>query len=134
MLRCCSVSFAAQTKIVLPARGFLYRCFEYGICPHCGASVSRVLKQDAAYDITVVQRSGAKAERELFKAKRERERADAMLKHGTFSNQHYCYGTYRVTGRKDERGNRICVQQRRNFNNQAVDLGEVETRYYSLYE
>lgn len=134
MLRCCSVNFDPLKKIVLPARGVLYRCLEFGICPNCGAKISRVIKQDAFYEVTVMQRSGVKALRELEKATRERERADAMLKQGSFSRQNFVYGTYRVTSKKDERGNRICVQQRRNFNNQAVDLNEVVTRYYSLYE
>ena len=134
MLRCCSVNFAAQTKIVLPARGYLYRCLEYGVCPRCGATISRFIRQDSGYDISVVQRSGIKAQRELIKAKKERERADALLKQGTLSKQHYYYGTFRLTRRKDERGNRVYIQQQRNFNNQAVDLYEVKTKYYSLYE
>lgn len=134
MLRCCSVNFEAQRKIVLPAKGWLYRCLEFGVCPHCGVKVSRLIRQDSSYEVTVVQRSGIKALRELQKAIKEREKADALLKFGTFSRQNYYYGSFRVTSRLDERGNKICIQRRVNFNGTAIDLNEVKTRYYSLVD
>ena len=133
MLRCCSVNFLPETKFVLPAKGNLYRCFEYGVCPRCGTPVSRIIRQDARYNLTAFQRSGIKAVRELSKAKSERQRANNVLMTGSYSNQHYCYGTFRISRKKDHRGNTVYIQQKCNFNNQVLDLNEVETRYYSLF-
>lgn len=134
MLFCCSQLFAAQRRIVLPARNHLYRCFEYAQCPHCGKDVSRLVTQDFNYEVTAKVRKGVKALRELNKAIAEKARHDAVIRHGTNSNQNFYYGTFKKTRRLDERSNPIYVQQRCNFNNQVQDLGDVVTRYYSLAE
>ena len=133
MLRCCCVNFSPEQKIVLPAKGYLYRCLEFGECPKCGAKISRFIRQDFSYNITVTQRSGIKAQRELSKAQNERRRADKLVKQGSSSSQHYRYGTFKKTTKKDLYGNPVYIAQSRNFNNQAVDMEEVVTKYYSLY-
>ena len=74
MLACCGKQFYAAEKVVLPKKGMLYRCLEYGHCPHCGNRVSRLIEQDTNYEIFVKERHGIKALRAFEKAKSQRKK------------------------------------------------------------
>ena len=49
-------------------------------------------------------------------------------KQGSWTKQNIYYGDFRKTRKKDEFGNPIYLQLRRNFNNEAEIIGEVRTR------
>ena len=74
LLLCCGRQFYAAEKIVLPKKDKLYRCLEYGHCPHCGARVSRLVEQDKNYEIFVKDRRGIKAFSAYQKAVNQRKR------------------------------------------------------------
>jgi hypothetical protein len=51
---------------------------------------------------------------------------------GTKTNQNFYFGDYKVTKKKDANGNPVYLQLRRNFNDEAEILGEVNTVVYKL--
>mgnify|MGYP006976110220 FL=1 len=130
MLACCGKQFYAAEKIVLPKKEMLYRCLEYGHCPHCGNRVSRLIEQDTNYEIFVKERHGIKALHAFEKAKSQRKRFLEKMGTGSKSNENYYFGDFRKTNRLDENNQPVYVQLRRNFNNKVENLGDVVT-YYS---
>lgn len=132
MLSCCGRQFYAAEKILLPARGKLYRCLEYGHCPNCATAVSRLIEQDKRYEIKAQDRRGKKADRAYEKAVIQRKRHLETVPQGTKSGENFFYGDFRKTSRLDENNQPIYVQLRRNFNNKAEVLGEVLTHYSKI--
>ena len=132
MLSCCGRQFYAAEKILLPTRGKLYRCLEYGHCPNCSAAVSRLIEQDKNYDIQVKDRHGRKADSAYEKAIKQRKKYLATVPKGTKSGENFYYGDFKKTRRVDENNQPIYVQLRRNFNNKTEVLGDVVTHYQKI--
>lgn len=133
MLLCCGRQFYAAEKIVLPKKDKLYRCLEYGHCPHCGGRVSRFIEQDKNYEIFVKDRRGIKAFNAYQKALKQRK--DFLEQNGltgSKSAENYYYGDFKKTNRVDENNLPVYVQLRKNFNNKSEELGEVVTHYFKL--
>lgn len=132
MLSCCGRQFYAAEKILLPARGKLYRCLEYGHCPNCATAVSRLIEQDKNYDVTAKDRHGKKADRAYEKAVLQREKYLESVPKGTKTGENFYYGDFKKTNRLDENNQPIYVQLRRNFNNKTEILGDVVTHYSKI--
>lgn len=129
MLFCCSRHFMPEKKIVLPPENKLYRCLEFGYCPHCKIAVSRLIEQTKDYNTLVTQKTRGRALRALERALVERIHFVEKIRYGTKSNEHYYFGDYRRTRRRDTRNNTIYEQLKRNFNGKTEILGEVTTIY-----
>ena len=133
MLLCCGRQFYAAEKIVLPKKDKLYRCLEYGHCPHCGARVSRLVEQDKNYEIFVKDRRGIKAFSAYQKAVKQRKRfLEQNGLTGSKTAENYYYGDFKKTNRLDENNQPVYIQLRKNFNNKSEELGEVVTHYSKL--
>lgn len=132
MLSCCGRQFYAAEKVVLPKKGRLYRCLEYGHCPHCGTRVSRFIEQDSNYEIYIKERRGIKALRAFEKAVAQRKRFLETAAYGTKSGENYYFGDFKKTNRFDSNNQPIYVQLRKNFNNKSEILGDVVTYYSKL--
>lgn len=132
MLSCCGRHFYAAEKILLPKKGKLYRCLEYGHCPNCGTRVSRLIEQTVNYEVTVKERRGIKALRAYEKAVSQRERYQKSCKTGSYNSENYYFGAFRKTSRLDSNNQPIYVQLRKNFNNKTEVLGDVVTHYSTL--
>lgn len=131
MLTCCGKQFYAAEKIVLPKKDKLYRCLEYGHCPHCGTRVSKLIEQAKNYEVFSKERHGIKALRAYEKAVNQRKRfLEQSGSYGSKSGENYYFGTFKKTNRKDEYNQPIYIQLRKNFNNKTEVLGDVTT-YYS---
>lgn len=127
MLICCNRHFRGGYYRVLSNRQDFYRRIEYGICPCCG--VYRFL------DFRIVMGK----ERRKFLSGKDAElafekviRSLRVEKCGTKTNQNFYFGDYKVTKKKDVNGNPVYLQLRRNFNDEAEILGEVNTVVYKL--
>lgn len=132
MLSCCGLRFYAAEKIVLPKKDKLYRALEFAYCPNCNAPSVRFVEQDYNYDIHIKEQRGIKALRLYEKCRKQREKYLATVISGTKAGQNYYYGTFKKTKRFDEMKQPIYVQVRKNFNNQAEELGDVITHYFKL--
>ena len=132
MLSCCGRQFYAAEKILLPTRGKLYRCLEYGHCPNCATAVSRLIEQDRNYDIQAKDCRGRKADRAYEKSISQRKRYLETVPQGTKSGENFYYGDFRKTRRFDENNQPVYVQLRKNFNNKTEILGEVVTHYQKI--
>ncbi len=51
------------------------------------------------------------------------------LKQGSKTNQNWFYGDFKKSDKKDDRGNIILLQLKRNFNGEAIILGEAPVTY-----
>ncbi|MBQ2645204.1 hypothetical protein IJG14_06510 [bacterium] len=132
MLLCCGKQFYAAEKIILPKKDKLYRCLEFGHCPHCGVRVARLIEQNIDYDIVVKEKRGIQALRLFEKAVIQKKRYLESLTLGSKSSENFYYGDFKKTKRKDEYNNPIYVQLRKNFNNKSEILGEVITHYSKI--
>lgn len=132
LLSCCGRQFYAAEKVVLPKKDKLYRCLEYGHCPHCGVRVSRLIEQDFNYEIYVKEKRGIKALRAFEKAVLQRKRYLETSGSGTKSGENYYFGAFKKTRRLDDNNQPIYVQLRKNFNNKSEVLGDVITYYSKL--
>ena len=127
MLICCNRHFRGGYYRVLSNKQDFYRRVEYGICPCCG--VYRF------FDFRIVQ---GKEKRKSLSGKDAELAFEKVIrtlraeKYGTKANQNFHFGDFKITGKKDENGNPVYIQLRRNFNNEAEILGEVNTVVYRL--
>lgn len=124
MLFCCNNHFAGSFSRILFNTELNYRRIEFGICPVCGCLKFRDYKIDYSGKEKVNELSGKAAnDRMVFWRKRLKS-----TKQGSWTKQNIYYGDFRKTRKKDEFGNPIYLQLRRNFNNEAEIIGEVRTR------
>ncbi|MBR6099199.1 hypothetical protein IKP85_05570 [bacterium] len=127
MLACCNRRFSGGYYRVLSNKPDFYRRIEFGICPNCGQ-----------YRLLDFRMTEGKLQIRTFSGKNAESSFEKILKklkqekHGTKSNQNYHYGDFKMSGKKDYSGNPIYLQLRRNFNNEAEVLGEVETKTYNI--
>lgn len=123
MLICCNAQFSASFSYVLFSFKNSYRKIEFGICPHCGCLKFKDYRwrpngEDKAFYLT-----GKKA---LQKLEYWRKKVN-NIKHGTKGNQNVYYGDFQKSRCKDENGNPIFLQLRKNFNGQAEIIGKIKT-------
>ncbi|MGN0192620.1 MAG: hypothetical protein ACI4CY_03740 [Candidatus Gastranaerophilaceae bacterium] len=126
MLKCCGRTFSAARKIVLPENDKMYRCLEFGYCPNCRTTVSRLVEQDENYEVSVREMRGIKALRAYEKAL-ARQNAEKS-RFGSASNQNYYYGFYKKSRQKDENNLPVYFEYRVNFNNVAEKIGKITTK------
>lgn len=123
MLECCNLRFGGEfSRVLINSRDF-YRKIEYGICPNCGCSKYRELRQVNGGAIREKLLSGKEALHRFEKISEQLSK----LKRGNFVNQNFYYGDFKKTRRKDEFGNPVYLQLRKNFNNTVEILGEIRT-------
>lgn len=127
MLNCCNRRFHGSYYRVLANREDFYRRIEFGICPCCGIYKFfeyRMFNGEVKQKILSGNEAYKTFEKILNKLKEEKQ--------GTKSNQNFYYGDYKITKKKDSRGNPIYLQLKRNFNNESTILGEVETKVIKI--
>ena len=128
MLECCNRRFGGGFLRVLENSRDFYRKVEYGICPSCGCKKFRELRQVMGGSVRERLLSGREAELRYEKVLKNL----SEIKHGNFANQNFYYGDFKKTRRKDELGNPIYIQLRKNFNNDVEVLGEIKTKVRTL--
>ncbi len=131
MLFCCSKNFTASYKFpVFPQEGEFFKKIEFSYCPHCDSAVYKeiiTLPNGTIKEST--QQKGIKAEEAFAKAKFNRLNFLERLKQGSKANQNWFYGDFKKSDKKDSRGNIILLQLKRNFNGEAIILGEAPVTY-----
>lgn len=125
---CCGSIFKARFFYVLNNSSCFYRRLEFGICPQCGSVRFIDYKQFEGGKERIRTFSGKEARETLKKWEKKLKRT----RYATFANQNVYYGDFKKTRKKDENGNAIYLQLRKNFNNQYEVLNEVKTRVYKL--
>ncbi len=130
MLFCCAKNFTASYKFHVYPNENLSKKIEFSYCPHCD---NAVYKEIITYPNGTIketqQQKGIKAEESFAKAKFNRLNFLERLKQGSKANQNWFYGDFKRTAKKDERGNNVLLQLKRNFNGQAIILGEAPVTY-----
>lgn len=126
MLSCCNELFRGSFSYVLFSFKNTYRKVEFGICPQCGCLKFKDYKQ--LYDgfEEVKYYTGKKA---LQKLECWRKRLN-NCKCGTKCNQNLYYGDFQKSKLKDENGNPIFWQLRKNFNGQSEVIGQIKTNIF----
>ena len=127
MLVCCNRRFSGGYYRVLSNKPDFYRRIEFGICPKCGQY--RYMDFRLVEGVLKIKTFSGKNAEIAFEKIVKKLRQE---KSGTKSNQNYYYGDYKLSGKKDYSGNPIYLQLRKNFNNEAEILGEVETVTYNI--
>lgn len=127
MLTCCNQYFYGTYAKIVADNSFYYRRIEYGICPHCGCVIFIDYIQRFDGEEIIKQYQG---ERAVCKIKKWQQ---SLINNfiGTKGNQNVYYGDFKRTNRKDENGNPIYYQLRKNFNNQSEIIGEIKTVVYT---
>ncbi len=123
MLFCCNAHFVSSFSYVLLNTNSTYRKIEFGVCPICGCFKFKDYIQSYNGNEKVKLLSGKAANDRLNYWKKRLKN----VKQGTKSRQNTYYGDFQKTNRKDENGNPIYLQLRKNFNNQSEVIGEVKT-------
>lgn len=123
MLICCNRRFRGGISRVLSNTQDFYRRIEFGICPNCG--FYRFMDVRMKQGKVNIKTLSGKAAEEKFEqiSKKYKE-----MKHGSKSNQNYHFGDFKLSRKKDENGNPIYLQLRKNFNDEAEIIGEIQTR------
>lgn len=123
MLYCCSTHFMGSFSRVLYNTKNNYRKIEFGVCPVCGCSKFKDFIQGYNGKEVLKEFSGKTAQEKLNKWRKKLRN----MTQGSWSKQNVYYGDFRKTRKKDENGNLIYLQLRRNFNNEAEIIGEITT-------
>jgi hypothetical protein len=123
MLICCNRLFQGGFHYVVSNTDDFYRRIEFGICPNCGVyrfRDYRIINEKTKDKILSGKEALSAYEKFLSKLK--------VCKQGIKSNQNYHYGDFRATSKKDENGNLIYLQLRKNFNDEVEVIGEIKTK------
>lgn len=129
MLLCCNAHFMGSFSYVFFSRKYSYRRIEFGVCPNCGVFKFRDYKLDFTGKEIIKDLTGKEAQTKL---NHWRKKINSNIQ-GTKSKQNTYYGDFQKTNRKDENGNPIYLQLRKNFNNESEVLGEVKTTISTIY-
>lgn len=130
MLFCCNTHFVSSFSYVIFNTKYNYRRIEFGICPYCGAFKFRDYKQDYNGNEIIKDLTGKDAQTKLSQW---RKKINSFRQQGTQSKQNAYYGDFRRTNRRDENGNPVYLQLRKNFNNQSEVIGEIRTLKTNLF-
>ena len=128
MLKCCNTSFRGVYRFVVQNNSNGYRRVEFGICPKCGSYSYLDYKENANDGVKIKSLHG----KEALSKFNSWEKHLTSQKHGSFVNQNVHYGEFRKTRRRDENGNPIYLQLRKNFNNEVEVLNEIRTHTASI--
>lgn len=118
MLNCCNHSFKASFKFyAAPAnKKYKLRKILFSFCPHCNSAVYKEILSDYEGNYTHTQQlRGAKALEAYQKACFSRLVFFEKVPFGTKTNANWYYGDFLKTHKKDEKGNPVYMQLRRNF-------------------
>lgn len=126
MLMCCNTFFRGVFRCIVQNNNYGFRQIEFGVCPQCGSYCFIDYKENAYGESRSKTLHGKEA---LTKYNLWKECFYSKA-HGSYSNQNVYYGDFRKTNKKDNMGNPIYLQLRKNFNNQIEILNEIETHKY----
>lgn len=126
MIECCRRFYNGSFSYVLFSSEYYYRHLEFGICsnPNCLTPKFK--------DFKILYNGQEKCK--IYTGKKAFEKFEywrkriAKIKNGTKSNQNVYYGDFQKTNRKDDNGNCIYLQLRKNFNEQSEVIGEIQTK------
>lgn len=133
MLFCsnCSKHYTALHSFFVEDKDYLSKKIEFRRCPQCGTPL---------YKETVITFKNAKITKDEIRGERavklfQRAYFNRLvflekLAMGSKANQNWFFGDFEKTNKKDEKGNFLFRQLKRNFNNQIVeDMGIKEVIY-----
>lgn len=126
LMYCCGERLNV-TRLIFNANGH-YKRVQFGVCQDCGTPQTLVYSMNKN-GIDREKRFIGKTALQEFK---KYQRLKNNSKQGSFANQNIYYGDFKRTNKKDEKGNPVYQQLRKNFNNQTEYLGEIRTFYSSL--
>lgn len=127
MIGCCNSLFTGSFSYVLFSSKDNYRRVEFGICPHCGCLKFKDYRVffDGTDKVKYLTGKAALQKLEYWRKKISED------KHGTKGNQNVYYGDFQKTNRRDDNGNLIYLQLRKNFNDESEVIGEIKTKVYN---
>lgn len=123
---CCGERLKVS-RLIFNANGH-YKRVDFGFCQECGTAHTLVYVMSKDGSDREKRFSGKTAIKEFKKY----ERLKNNTKHGSKSNQNVFYGDFRKTRKKDEKGQPVYLQLRRNFNNQYEVLNKIQTLYSTI--
>ena len=127
MLDCCNINYNGSFSYVLFSSKDYYRRIEFGICPVCGCAKF----SDCQYFFDGTDKVRRLKGKNAFNKYEFWRKKLLNTKHGFRSNQNVYYGDFKKTPRKDENGQPIYLQLRKNFNDQTEVIGEIRTKVYN---
>ena len=126
---CCNHFLNVRSFFVVAQQNYESLKIEYSRCPHCKKSFYKEIKTDFngnRYNTNT--KMGKEAEFLIEKA--FLNRLDFFTPKGTKTNQEWYYGDFKKTNQKDEKGNLLELQIKRNFNGEEVaNLGIAKITY-----
>lgn len=124
MLSCCNNHFNGSFSRVIINNSTNYHRIEYGICPICNVAKFREYKQYHDGTDSLKEYNGVIAEAKLKALIKRLEE----MPYGSWAKQNIWYGDFMRTNKKDQNGNNVYIQLRRNFNGQYEVLNEINTK------
>ena len=130
MLYHCNKDFSGFYSFYVSDSECLNKKIEFGRCPHCAKAILKETKTDFNGNTTTKTLKGHEAESALQKAMLNRLLFISKLSQGTRARQHWCFGDYKKSNKRDEKGHLVHIQIKRNFNGVEVDnFGACEVVY-----
>lgn len=126
MIECCRRYFVGSFSYVLFSSEYYYRHIEFGICSNPNCLKPKFKDFTISYD--------GKEHQKVYTGKKAFEKFEywrkklAKIRQGSKENQNVYYGDFQKTNRKDDNGNCIYLQLRKNFNDQSEVIGEIKTK------
>lgn len=130
MLYCCNKAFQPLYNFYAYEEGAIYKKVEFHHCPNCGTAVYRekILRYDNKTIFNTLK--GPKAVKEFNRAFSNRIIFKEKIKQGTKSKNNWFYGSCKASKVKDEKGNVIQLNIKKNFNDETVAIiGEARVTY-----
>lgn len=125
MLVCCNSHFKGSFFYVVSHKP--YRTIEYGVCPVCGIEKFRDYKQYSNGFEKIKEFKGLAATDEYLRWRGLIRSIEKEI----FYGGDVCYGEGAKSQKKDNAGNPIYRQKRKNFYNQSETIGEVKTLIFT---
>lgn len=119
---CCNHLLSVKS-FSIQSDSFEQKKVEYARCPHCGKSFYKEIRIDfKGYTSNTSTKMGKEAEFLIQKA--FLNRLDFFTNTGSKGNQNWFYGDFKKSTQRDEKGNLLEFQIKRNFNGvEVANLG-----------
>lgn len=128
MIECCNRFYNGSFSYVLFSSEYFYRHIEFGICSNPACLTPKFKDFKILYNGKEISKiyTGKKA----FEKFEQWKKYLTRINNGTKGNQNVYYGDFQKTNKKDDNGNSIYLQLRKNFNEQSEVIGEIQTLVY----
>ena len=125
----CKKHYTASQSFFIEPSNFKFKKIHFLKCPRCQEKIYKEITVSFKDEIAYRIHFGKKAEKLFNRALFNRLVFLEKISQGTKSNQNWYYGDFEKTNKKDEKGNPIYLQLKKNFNGQITVLGAAPIKY-----